>query len=121
MTRLSGKVDKGWGYELIWSTNDKYAGKILFFTKKGNKFSMHFHKEKDETWFVNSGKFKVRYVNTESGEILETELDEGHTFNVPALMPIQICSLGVSGSISEVSDKPDDEDIYVCLKSSYLG
>ena len=26
-TRLEGKVDKGWGYEIIWATNDKYCGK----------------------------------------------------------------------------------------------
>ena len=30
---------------------------MMVFTKKGNKFSMHFHKEKDETWFVNKGSF----------------------------------------------------------------
>ena len=45
--RLSGVVQKGWGYELIWATNDKYCGKIMGFAKKGNKFSMHFHHEKD--------------------------------------------------------------------------
>ena len=27
--RLSGVVQKGWGYELIWATNDKYCGKIM--------------------------------------------------------------------------------------------
>ena len=36
--RLEGKVEKGWGYELIWATNEKYCGKILFFEKKGNNF-----------------------------------------------------------------------------------
>ena len=46
--RHSGKVDKGWGYELIWATNDSYCGKILVFEKPGSKMSMHFHKEKDE-------------------------------------------------------------------------
>ena len=40
MTRLNGVVQKGWGYELIWATNDKYCGKIMVFEKKGNKFSM---------------------------------------------------------------------------------
>ncbi len=63
-TRLSGVVKKGWGYELIWATNDKYCGKIMVFEKAGNKFSLHFHKEKDETWFVNSGRFKLRYRDT---------------------------------------------------------
>ena len=26
-TRLEGVVQKGWGYELIWATNEKYCGK----------------------------------------------------------------------------------------------
>ena len=34
--RHSGKVDKGWGYELIWATNELYCGKIMVFSKKGN-------------------------------------------------------------------------------------
>ena len=38
--------------------------KIMFFEKKGNKFSMHFHKDKDETWFVNEGSFIVRWLDT---------------------------------------------------------
>ena len=59
--RHSGKVDKGWGYELIWATNDLYCGKIMVFEKAGSKMSMHFHKEKDESWFVNQGSFKLRY------------------------------------------------------------
>jgi hypothetical protein len=39
--RLEGFVEKGWGHELIWATNDKYCGKLLKFNK-GAKFSMHF-------------------------------------------------------------------------------
>ena len=110
-----------YGYELSWANQETYTGKILVFENLNARTDLFFHKHRNKSLFVNNGKFKIRYVNTENGEILETELEEGHTFNVPALMPIQICSLGVSGSISEVSDKPDDEDIYVCLKSSYLG
>ena len=54
-TRLNGFVEKGWGSELIWATNDKYCGKLLKFNA-GAKFSMHFHSEKDETWYVLDGK-----------------------------------------------------------------
>ena len=25
---------------------------------------MHFHREKDETWFVNSGRFIVKWIDT---------------------------------------------------------
>ena len=69
--RLEGRVEKGWGYELIWATNEKYCGKIMVFEKLGAKFSMHFHKEKDESWFVNSGRFfRARDPYSESGRSL---------------------------------------------------
>ena len=51
------KVEKAWGYEL-WIHNDSdYCGKLLVFTKQGNKFSMHYHLKKKETWYVQSGGF----------------------------------------------------------------
>ena len=53
--RLEGFVQKGWGHELIWATNDKYCGKLLKFNK-GARFSMHFHAEKEETWFKNANQ-----------------------------------------------------------------
>ena len=31
MTRLTGQVEKGWGSEEIWATNDKYCGKLMHF------------------------------------------------------------------------------------------
>ena len=40
-TRLEGKVDKGWGYELIWATNDLYCGKIMVFEKVSKIFEYH--------------------------------------------------------------------------------
>ena len=52
MTQLDGVQEKGWGRELIWATNEKYCGKLMFFDRKGSKFSLHFHKEKDESWYV---------------------------------------------------------------------
>ena len=72
--RHSGKVDKGWGYELIWATNELYCGKIMVFSKKGNKFSMHFHREKTESWFVNQGKFIVRWIDTQTATLYQKEL-----------------------------------------------
>ena len=56
MSRLKGEVEKGWGSETIFATNDLYCGKLLNFNT-GAKFSMHLHKDKDETWYVLSGKF----------------------------------------------------------------
>jgi len=112
MQRLEGFVKKGWGYELIWATNDKYCGKILVFEKAGNMFSMHFHKEKDETWFVNSGKFRVRWIDTTNAKLHEKDLGEGETWHNPPLQPHQIIALVDGSSLTEVSTADSVEDNY---------
>ena len=111
-TRLSGAVQKGWGYELIWATTDDYCGKIMFFNKAGNKTSMHFHKEKDESWFVNSGKFKVRYSYTKDSMLYEKDLNEGDVWHNPPLMPHQLVAMADESSITEVSTADSVEDNF---------
>lgn len=112
MTQLSGYVKKGWGYEIIWATNDKYAGKILVFDKVGSKMSLHFHKEKEETWFVNTGQFKLIYCNTDNATYLEKVLNEGDTWHNPPLQPHQLIALIPNSMIFEVSTKDTVEDNY---------
>jgi len=111
-TRLHGTVQKGWGYELIFATNDKYCGKILFFEKEGAQFSMHFHREKDETWFVNTGKFKVQWIDTKTAALYEKELNEGDVWHNPPLQPHRLICLQGSSSITEVSTADSVEDNY---------
>lgn len=111
-TRLDGVVQKGWGYELIWATNDKYCGKIMVFEKAGSKFSMHFHKEKEETWFVNNGKFIVRWVDTEKAQIFQKELNEGDTWHNLPLVPHQLEAVVANSSVTEVSTPDSVEDNY---------
>lgn len=108
--RLEGFVKKGWGQELIWATNDKYCGKLLQFNKDA-KFSMHFHAEKDETWYVLSGKFLVKAINTVNASILETELNPGDTWHNPPLYPHQVICLE-EGTLIEVSTPDSVEDNY---------
>jgi mannose-6-phosphate isomerase len=64
------KVEKPWGYELIWALTDVYCGKVLF-VKAGHSLSLQFHREKDESWLVQSGRAKL-----ELGEAGETVLKE---------------------------------------------
>lgn len=113
--RLSGKIEKGWGYELIWSTNDKYCGKILVFEKKGAKFSMHFHKEKDESWFINNGKFLLRYIDPKTATLYTKELNAGDTWRNPPLLPHQLEALEDNSSLTEVSTPDSIDDNYRIL------
>ena len=110
--RLQGKVDKGWGYEIIWASNDKYCGKMMIFEKPGAKFSMHFHREKDETWFVNAGQFMLRYIDTKTAILHEKLLKQGDVWHNPPLQPHQLEALQPNSMIFEVSTPDSVEDNY---------
>jgi len=64
------KVEKPWGYELIWAHTDTYVGKVLF-VRAGHSLSLQFHREKDEAWLVQSGRAKL-----ELGEVGDSVLNE---------------------------------------------
>ena len=52
------RVEKPWGWELIWAVADDYVGKVLF-VKAGESLSLQFHREKDESWYVQSGRAQL--------------------------------------------------------------
>jgi len=106
--RLTGIVSKGWGSEEIWATNDQYCGKLMHFNT-GAKFSMHFHAEKDESWYVLSGQFTVRYINTADGSVHEAELNPQDTWHNKPLLPHQLICVS-AGTIIEVSTADSVED-----------
>ena len=77
------RVDKPWGYELIWSKTDHYAGKILF-VRGGESLSLQFHKEKDEAWYVLEGRLGFRLdgesVEAGPGEVVFAARGSAHSF-----------------------------------------
>jgi mannose-6-phosphate isomerase len=64
------KVEKPWGHELIWALSETYCGKVLF-VKAGAALSLQFHREKDESWLVQSGRARL-----ELGEVGQKALNE---------------------------------------------
>jgi mannose-6-phosphate isomerase-like protein (cupin superfamily) len=48
------RVEKPWGYEIIWAEAPRYVGKILHITK-GHRLSRQYHKVKEETLRVLTG------------------------------------------------------------------
>jgi quercetin dioxygenase-like cupin family protein len=110
--RLNGFVKKGWGYEYIFITNELYCLKALHFTKAGNRFSMHFHKEKDESWYVEEGSFLLKTINTDTGTIEEQVLDKEDTIRIPPGNIHQLVALEDDSRILEVSTADSVEDNY---------
>ena len=108
--KSEGFVEKSWGGEFIFANNSKYCGKILTFTKD-SMCSMHFHSEKDETWYVLSGEFIVKYINTETAEQNETKLTTGDIWRNLPLFPHQIICIE-EGVIVEASSPDNEYDIH---------
>ena len=76
------RVDKPWGYELLWAHADEYVGKVLFI-RAGEALSLQFHRAKDESWYVQSGRAKLEL--GEAGDpVLKTEvIGPGACFHFP--------------------------------------
>jgi len=111
--RLNGYVEKGWGHEKIWITNDNYCSKFLKFNK-GGKFSMHFHAEKHESWYVLSGKFEVYWIDTKDATQYCEILEKHDTWTNSPLLPHQVVCIE-EGEILEVSTPDSVEDNYRVL------
>jgi mannose-6-phosphate isomerase len=73
------RVDKPWGYELIWAHTDAYVGKVLF-VKAGERLSLQYHEQKDESWLVQSGRAKLE-LGAVGGSLEELEIAAGDAFH----------------------------------------
>lgn len=81
------RVEKPWGYELIWARTDRYAGKILHVTA-GHVLSCQYHNQKDETMHVLSGELILRLGHGK--DLVERQFLAGQSVHIPAGLVHQI-------------------------------
>ena len=74
------KVDKPWGYELIFALTPQYAGKILHI-KKGESLSFQYHEKKEETIYLYKGRMKLE-VQEKTSPLKTIELKSGESFHI---------------------------------------
>jgi mannose-6-phosphate isomerase-like protein (cupin superfamily) len=103
-------VEKGWGKEIIFVNNPEYCGKILCFNK-GKKFSMHYHIQKKETWYVAKGRFILHWIDTQNGTHYSEYLNVGDVITNERGEPHQLVALEDS-EVFEVSTRHYDEDSF---------
>jgi mannose-6-phosphate isomerase len=107
------RVDKPWGYELIWARTDRYVGKILH-VKAGHVLSLQYHNFKDETMHVLAGELILR---TGSGDTQTTRsFKAGETVHIPPKLIHQIEAV-VDSDVLEAST-PELDDL-VRLQDRY--
>lgn len=84
---------KGWGYELWIHNDERYCGKLLFFNQ-GKKCSFHYHEEKHETFYLQSGKMLLRVGFTDEYDYTqEFLLTPGDTYEIPVGLRHQMFAL----------------------------
>jgi len=95
---------KGWGFEDWIVNNELYCGKILHFDK-GKKCSLHYHKLKDETFYILKGKIKLKLNDK------EIVLKKGETIRLIPKTNHQIIALE-NTDIIEISTHHFESDSY---------
>jgi mannose-6-phosphate isomerase len=111
----SRRVEKPWGWELIWAEADTYVGKILF-VRSGHSLSLQFHRQKDESWYVESGRAELELGDAGQGALNAEVSTAGASFHVPPGTVHRVTALEDT-TILEVST-PHLEDV-VRLEDSY--
>lgn len=101
-----------YGYNITWIETDDYVSKILVFEQAGSKTPVQFHKETTKSWFVNTGQFKITWIDTKDGRVYEKEFGEGTVFHVPPCTPCGLQALVKDSSISQTSNKNNPADTY---------
>ena len=109
------RVDKPWGHELIWALTDEYCGKILFI-KAGEAMSLQFHRDKDESWLVHSGRAELEMAEPGNKLPASEVVGPGAAFRIRPGTVQRVRALEDT-TILEVST-PELEDV-VRLEDSY--
>ena len=65
------RVEKPWGHEIVFALSEKYCGKVIF-VRAGEQLSLQFHRVKDETIYVHSGRIELEI--GDPGKPLDTEV-----------------------------------------------
>lgn len=108
-------IKKLWGYEKILVNSDLYCGKILHI-EKDKKGSFHYHKIKDETFYLLKGKVLINYSYTNEFFTNSKVLEEGDSLHIPPGLRHQIVGIEES-DIIEISTYDDCDDSYRVISS----
>lgn len=101
-------VKKLWGWEFWVVNTDLYCFKILHLNP-GFCCSLHYHRTKDETFVVQSGRVELEIGVIERKTII---LNEGDQFRIPSGFPHRFRALdGRDAVVYEVSTEHSDSDV----------
>ena len=78
---MAKRIEKPWGYELLWTHTDHYAGKVIHIDA-GGRLSLQYHDHKYESILVLSGTLLLHLGQGEDARVIELEPGESHDISV---------------------------------------
>jgi mannose-6-phosphate isomerase-like protein (cupin superfamily) len=105
---------KGWGREVWLANNELYCGKILEINK-GKRLSLHFHKLKTESFFLRTGRLRVRIKESPEAEVEEFILSPGECMDIHPGLIHQMEALE-DAELYEFSTQHFNSDSYRLVK-----
>lgn len=106
------KIEKPWGYEVIWAKTKGYVAKFLHINPE-HRLSLQYHEKKEETIYVMAGNLKLQIGQDSEeklvgpGSIVHIEPKKIHRFGA-ADSPVMLCEV----STPELDDVVRLEDDY---------
>ncbi len=105
MPEVPYKVEKPWGYELVWARTPHYVGKVLH-VKAGHVLSLQYHNQKDETMHVLTGELILR--TQVNGELTSRPFRQGESVHIPPTLIHQIEAVVDTDVLEASTDHLDD-------------
>ena len=107
------RVEKPWGYELIWAETPKYVGKVLHIAA-GQRLSRQYHDKKEETFLVQSGEMDLEIGDGADRRTIHMKaLDSYHCLPKTVHRMIAVTDVDVvEVSTPELDDVVRLEDVY---------
>lgn len=109
------RVEKPWGYELIWAKTDQYVGKILHI-RAGHRLSLQFHRQKEETILLQKGRMMFLFEDQVGQPLIEKTMIPGDVHHIEPnrkhrMIALEDCDV-VEVSTPQLDDVVRLEDSY---------
>jgi mannose-6-phosphate isomerase len=109
------RVDKPWGWELVWAEAEAYVGKLLF-VRAGESLSLQYHEQKDESWLVQEGRARLELGEVGGGGLETLDIASGDAFRFRPRTVHRVTAIEDTLVIEVSTNHPSD---VVRLEDSY--
>ena len=111
-----GKKVAKWGREFVITNTEKYCSKVLHLVR-GAELRLKYHIRKTKSWYVASGQFEYKWIDTSTANMNSRILNVGDVVTIEIGQPHHLICLK-EGDVFEASTQDFDNDSHYLIKES---